>query len=251
LIGSASAQTADRELDGEAEALSITRLEGSRWRGGPLPAPSDRTRARIRRSATRLVQRRCRADLSQQQCRQHPSHHRPRRQPGRRLIKGCPNAHNLTVHLTDPIRERAGPDRRCLRHKNAAPRSADCAVGAAQQDRRQQQAQEDRQQEAQEDLRRDRQRDGQGRRPRIPADPGQVTRLRGGRDRYRKPTGSVIRCGATCACAATRAVRERSQKPGVVVPLTAVEERWLEQTVKRLIKRLLEHASGGSVDTRQ
>ena len=36
LIGSASAQSAGRGLDVEAEALSITRLEGSRWRGGRL-----------------------------------------------------------------------------------------------------------------------------------------------------------------------------------------------------------------------
>jgi len=36
LIGSASTQSAECGPDVEAEALSITRLEGSRWRGGRL-----------------------------------------------------------------------------------------------------------------------------------------------------------------------------------------------------------------------
>jgi len=36
LIGSASARDGEVSPDGDAEALSITRLEGSRWRGGRL-----------------------------------------------------------------------------------------------------------------------------------------------------------------------------------------------------------------------
>ena len=35
-IGSASVREVDTQLDADAEALSITRLEGSRWRGGRL-----------------------------------------------------------------------------------------------------------------------------------------------------------------------------------------------------------------------
>ena len=35
-IGSASAQEVDEHPEADAEALSITRLEGSRWRGGRL-----------------------------------------------------------------------------------------------------------------------------------------------------------------------------------------------------------------------
>ena len=141
-------------------------------------------------AASRLLQGRRRADPPEQQRRQHPSHHRSHDQQGGRRDQGLsarPQPDHASGRSLLLLRQRAGQDGRRVRHQDAQAGAADRAVGAAQQDRRQQ--------EAPEDLRGHRQPD----RPRCSGPGFSATGWRAGRrrrrDRHRHAQGDQEHSG--------------------------------------------------------